>query len=88
MNELVELIYQWHQGAGFKGIRRSLGFDRKTIRKYVQLAQEAGVQRGKSFPPESGSGQPAEGPDPFGAAPARPRPRTCWIRIRNGFRSC
>ena len=53
MNELVELIYQWHQGAGFKGIRRSLGFDRKTIRKYVQLAQEAGVQRGESFPPES-----------------------------------
>lgn len=51
MNELIELIYQWHQGAGFKGIRRSLGFDRKTIRKYVQLAQEAGVQRGESFPP-------------------------------------
>jgi len=28
MNEIVEMIYQWHQGAGFKSIRRSLGFDR------------------------------------------------------------
>jgi hypothetical protein len=33
MNEIIEMIYQWHQGAGFKSIRRSLGFDRKTIRK-------------------------------------------------------
>ena len=53
MNEIVELIYQWHQGAGFKSIRRSLGFDRKTIRKYVQVGQEAGVQRGELFPAES-----------------------------------
>jgi hypothetical protein len=27
MNEIVEVVYQWHQGAGFKAIRRSLGFD-------------------------------------------------------------
>jgi len=52
MNEIVEMIYQWHQGAGFKAIRRSLGFDRKTIRKYVHLAQAAGVQRGSPFPQE------------------------------------
>jgi transposase len=52
MNEIVEMIYQWHQGVGFKGIRRSLGFDRNTIRKYVRLAQAAGVQRGSPFPPE------------------------------------
>jgi transposase len=52
MNEIVEMIYQWHQGAGFKGIRRSLGFDRKTIRKYIRLAQAAGVQRGSPFPQE------------------------------------
>lgn len=53
MNEIVELIYQWHQGAGFKSIHRSLGFDRNTVRKYVQLGQEAGVERGAPFPPES-----------------------------------
>lgn len=52
MNEIVEMIYQWHQGAGFKGIRRSLGFDRNTIRKYVRLAQAAGVRRGSPFPLE------------------------------------
>lgn len=52
MNEIVEVVYQWHQGAGFKAIRRSLGFDRKTIRKYVQLAQQVGVARGQPFPEE------------------------------------
>ncbi len=25
MNEIVEMIYQWHQGVGAKGIRRSPG---------------------------------------------------------------
>jgi transposase len=53
MNEIVEMIYQWHQGAGFKSIRRSLGFDRNTIRKYVALAQSAGVSRGGPFPEEA-----------------------------------
>jgi transposase len=52
MNEIVEMIYQWHQGASFKGVRRSLGFDRNTIRKYVRLAQAAKVQRGTPFPEE------------------------------------
>jgi transposase len=46
------MIYQWHQGAGFKAIRRSLGFDRKTVRKYIRLAQAAGVQRGSPLPEE------------------------------------
>ncbi|MFH1125125.1 MAG: IS21 family transposase [Pseudomonadota bacterium] len=53
MNEIVEMIYQWHQGAGFKTIRRSLGFDRKTIRKYIHFAQMAGVTRYDPFPEES-----------------------------------
>lgn len=52
MNEIVEMIYHWHQGSGFKEIRRSLGFDRNTIRKYVRLAQAAGVERGTPFPQE------------------------------------
>jgi transposase len=53
MNEIVEMIYQWHQGAGFKSIRRSLGFDRNTIRKYVTLAQSVGVSREGPFPAET-----------------------------------
>ena len=53
MNEIVEMIYQWHQGAGIKSIQRSLGFHRKTIRKYVALAQSVGVSRGGTFPQET-----------------------------------
>jgi len=53
MNEIVEMIYQWHQGGSIKSIERSLGFDRKTIRKYVKWAQNVGVQRGESFPGEA-----------------------------------
>jgi transposase len=53
MNEMVELIYQWHQGAGIKAIRRSLGFDRETIRKYIRLAEDVGVSRDEPFPEES-----------------------------------
>jgi transposase len=53
MNEIVEVVYQWHQGAGFKAISRSLGLDRKTVRKYVQLAQMAGITRSTPFPDEA-----------------------------------
>jgi transposase len=45
MNEIAEIIYQWHQGNTNKGISRSLGFDRKTVRRYIQMAQEVGVKR-------------------------------------------
>ena len=39
VNEILEIIYQWHPGAGFKDIRRSLGFDRNIVRTYVKPAQ-------------------------------------------------
>jgi transposase len=50
MNEIVEMIYQWHKGAGVKGISQSLGFDRDTVRKYVRMAQKAGIDRNQPFP--------------------------------------
>lgn len=50
MNEITEMIYQWHQGNTIKGISRSLGFDRKTIRRYIHQAQQLGVKRGEPFP--------------------------------------
>jgi transposase len=53
MNEVVEIIYQWHQGGSLKGIPRSLGVDRDTVRKYVRLAQQAGVHRDQPFPEEA-----------------------------------
>ena len=45
VEELVEVIYQWHRGSGISRIRRSLGLDRKTIRKYIDLAEENGFTR-------------------------------------------
>jgi transposase len=50
MNEIVEMVYQWHKGNGVKGISQSLGFDRDTVRKYVRMAQRVGIDRGKPFP--------------------------------------
>jgi transposase len=54
MNEIVEIIYHWHQGNTIKGIKRSLKFDRKTIRKYIHMAQQLGVRRREPFPDEQG----------------------------------
>lgn len=54
MNEIVEIIYHWHQGNSIKGIKRSLKFDRKTIRKYIHMAQQLGVRREDPFPEEQG----------------------------------
>ena len=53
MNEIIEMIYQWHQGKSVKGIERSFGIDRKTVRKYVRLAQSIGVCRDRAFPLET-----------------------------------
>jgi len=52
MNEVMEILYQWHQGAGIKGITRSLGYDRKTVRRYVHAGLDAGLKRGEPFPDE------------------------------------
>jgi predicted transcriptional regulator len=45
MEELVEVLYQWHKGSTITQIKRSLGLDRKTIRKYIELAQRNGLSR-------------------------------------------
>jgi transposase len=45
VEELVEVLYQWHQGRNIRQIKRSLGFDRKTIRKYLELAERYGLSR-------------------------------------------
>ena len=52
MNEIVEIIYHWHQGSTIKGIQRSLKFARKTIRNYIHLAQQLGLRSGEPFPDE------------------------------------
>ena len=52
MNEIVEIIYHWHKGNTIKGRKRSLKFDRRTIRKYIYMAQQLGVRRGEPLPDE------------------------------------
>ena len=42
MEELMEVLYQTHQGRNITQIKRSLGLDRKTIRKYRELAEPYG----------------------------------------------
>ncbi len=53
MNEIVEMIYQWHKGQSILEISHSLGFDRKTVRRYVKLAEAAGLKREEAFPEHS-----------------------------------
>lgn len=45
MEELVEVLYQWHMGRGINQIKRSTGMARKTIRKYLELAEGHGFTR-------------------------------------------
>lgn len=45
VEELVEVLYQWHQGRNISQIKQSLGLDRKTIRKYIELAEGYGFIR-------------------------------------------
>lgn len=45
MEELVEVLYQWHKGRNISQIKHSLGLDRKTIRKYIELAEPCGFLR-------------------------------------------
>ena len=52
MNEVMEILYQWHQGASIKGVTRSLGYDRKTVRRYLRAAQDVGLKREEPFPDE------------------------------------
>lgn len=54
MNEVVETIYQWHQGRNIQQISKSLGLDRKTVRKYLGMINELSIDRGSPLPDEQG----------------------------------
>lgn len=42
--DIYEIIRRWHQGHTIRGIAATLKVDRKTVRKYIQAAQQAGVR--------------------------------------------
>ena len=42
LEELMEVLYQSHRGRNISQIKRSLQMDRKTIRRYIELAESYG----------------------------------------------
>ena len=51
MVDVTEILVHWHAGRSKSELQDSLGVDRKTIRKYVRAAEEAGIVPGG--PPKS-----------------------------------
>ena len=45
MIEIEEVLYQWLKGMSLKGISRSLGISRNTVKKLIVQAQQAGLTR-------------------------------------------
>ena len=46
MRDVAEILDHWQHGRSIQAISASLGLDRKTVRKYVGLAQQAGFSQG------------------------------------------
>jgi len=45
-----EIICRWHSGQNIKHIARTLGYDRKTVRRYIKQARGAGINREEPLP--------------------------------------
>jgi len=48
--DIYEIILRWHRGYGIRPISRALHIDRKTVQRYVKLAQKAGISREQPLP--------------------------------------
>lgn len=80
MIEIKEVLRLWLAGHSLREVTRLAGLDRKTVRRYVQAAQAAGVAR------EGGDGQLTE--EVLGAVVAVVRPdRPRGATVRRGRRS-
>ena len=45
VNDVKEVLVHWAAGEGMRQIARQLGYDRLTVRMYVETAQRVGLQR-------------------------------------------
>ncbi len=50
--DIYEIIRRWHNRQSITRISTALGFDRKTVRKYIQCAIEQGFSQDKQLPPK------------------------------------
>lgn len=48
---IAEILGNWQRGTSIRGISRSLGVSRPTIRKYVRAAETKGYYQGGPAPP-------------------------------------
>src|SRR3990170_868480 len=56
VRDVAEILEHWHAGRSIQAIARSLGVDRKTVRKYAVLAGAAGFHPNDGQGPASGWG--------------------------------
>lgn len=47
VRDIVEIYLHWQAGGSLQSVARSLGIDRKTVRRYVRAAREAGMKPGE-----------------------------------------
>lgn len=52
VRDIDEILAYWHETGSINGTARSLGVNRRTVRKYVSKAREKGYVPGSSPPPE------------------------------------
>ncbi len=50
--DIWEVIRRWHSRQSIRSVAQSLGYDRKTVRGFVRLAQAKGLSVDKSLPPK------------------------------------
>ncbi len=50
---IYEIIRRWHSGQTISAIAKTLNLDRKTVRRYIQSAQTAGISQDAALPGEA-----------------------------------
>lgn len=48
--DIYEIVLRWHRGYGIRQISRALEIDRKTVQRYLKLAEMAGISRQQPLP--------------------------------------
>jgi len=48
--DIYEIIRRWHDRQKIAHIAKALGYDRKTVRRYIKLAQQQGVSQQQPLP--------------------------------------